>query len=447
MDDEYDDVGSCYLGLYEQAIAASLQNNTQDKCVEAVSDVLYKMNEVKLEVDVFKHVTTDAQIMNITAQSLRSLAEISDTNEETFNVLDLAARWREKKKMVVGQFSASKWFIPCEYASDRTEVQRWQWLRNFTRTSLIDSDGWSQDSERLALTHAVVDNVDKHVQTCGTLFLSAEFGNNWDRMSDRALQCFPGRPPVLTYMLGTFEPGEPPAKKRRETKSRNALMNKQKKKPEDLIEADEDDDEMLQQMRFVMSVLAEAMKTNDNKPLCYFRFVVDPHSFSNTIENIFHTSFMVRDGLASLTLNDGFPEISLIPKKVLEKEKETGTAKPKHALVLPLDMDMWEKRVYYDKFVVFRCDRSRELVSEEGILRLSLLCSAATGVVNLFQKRVYYDKFVVFRRDRSCELVSEEGILRLSLLCSAVTGVVNLFQEVVKNYNIKEAMIPNTLRN
>nr|CAD7575964.1 unnamed protein product [Timema californicum] len=202
----------------------ALQNNTQDKCVEAVSDVLYKMNEVKLEVDVFKHVTTDAQIMNITAQSLRSLAEISDTNEETFNVLDLAARW------------------------------------------------------------------------------SAEFGNNWDRMSDRALQCFPGRPPVLTYMLGTFEPGEPPAKKRRETKSRNALMNKQKKKPEDLIEADEDDDEMLQQMRFVMSVLAEAMKTNDSKPLCYFRFVVDPHSFSNTIENIFHTSFMVRDGLASLTL-------------------------------------------------------------------------------------------------------------------------------------------------
>ncbi|CAG2067017.1 unnamed protein product, partial [Timema podura] len=124
----------------------------QDKCVEAVSDVLYKMNEVKLEVylcgvaltraldsfignhmtrfrsvrivandihavflrswspwiqrlravrcsrgviyvDVFKHVTTDAQIMNITAQSLRSLAEISDTNEETFNALDLAARW------------------------------------------------------------------------------------------------------------------------------------------------------------------------------------------------------------------------------------------------------------------------------------------------------------------------------------------------------------------
>ncbi|CAG2066782.1 unnamed protein product, partial [Timema podura] len=42
--------------------------------------------------------------------------------------------------------------------------------------------------------------------------------------------------------------------------------------------------------------------------------------------------------------DDGFPEIGLIPKKVLEKEKETDTAKPKHALVLPLDMDMWEVR-------------------------------------------------------------------------------------------------------
>ena len=42
----------------------------------------------------------------------------------------------------------------------------------------------------------------------------------------------------------------------------------------------------------------------------FFHFVVDPASFSNTVENIFYVSFLVRDGGVSIEDRDGEPMLS-----------------------------------------------------------------------------------------------------------------------------------------
>ncbi|NXY51284.1 NSE4A protein, partial [Ceuthmochares aereus] len=47
---------------------------------------------------------------------------------------------------------------------------------------------------------------------------------------------------------------------------------------------------------------------NDRKyaeaPISFFDLVIDPNSFARSMENIFHVSFIIRDGLARLKLDD-----------------------------------------------------------------------------------------------------------------------------------------------
>jgi hypothetical protein len=46
--------------------------------------------------------------------------------------------------------------------------------------------------------------------------------------------------------------------------------------------------------------LKHAYSDNKNNPINFLEFVVDPKSFSQTIENIFHVSFLVNNADASI---------------------------------------------------------------------------------------------------------------------------------------------------
>lgn len=54
----------------------------------------------------------------------------------------------------------------------------------------------------------------------------------------------------------------------------------------------------------VEQVLHFLRKACRNGPISYFHVALDPDSFTRTIENIYHLSFLARDGLVSVTLGE-----------------------------------------------------------------------------------------------------------------------------------------------
>ena len=45
--------------------------------------------------------------------------------------------------------------------------------------------------------------------------------------------------------------------------------------------------------------LENAYEVNDRNPISYFNFVLDPQSFTKSVENMFHFSFLVKEGMFS----------------------------------------------------------------------------------------------------------------------------------------------------
>ncbi|NXJ86999.1 EID3 inhibitor, partial [Trogon melanurus] len=85
--------------------------------------------------------------------------------------------------------------------------------------------------------------------------------------------------------------------------------------------------------------------TNDRQyaetPISFFEFVIDPNSFARTVENIFHVSFLIRDGLARLKLDENALPI-IEPTKDEERRKDDHGAGARNQLVISLSHQEWK---------------------------------------------------------------------------------------------------------
>ncbi|KAK8109995.1 hypothetical protein PG999_008132 [Apiospora kogelbergensis] len=74
------------------------------------------------------------------------------------------------------------------------------------------------------------------------------------------------------------------------------------------------------------------------------RFVVNPRSFGQTVENMFYVSFLIRDAKIRLEYDDdGFATLVPVDKDELEEQQNAGrqAARQRQQAVFHLDMDIW----------------------------------------------------------------------------------------------------------
>jgi hypothetical protein len=55
-------------------------------------------------------------------------------------------------------------------------------------------------------------------------------------------------------------------------------------------------------VKAIDDILKKAYSENDNKDISYIKFAFNPHSFTKTVENIFHIAFLVNNAKASIFL-------------------------------------------------------------------------------------------------------------------------------------------------
>ncbi|CAF1384779.1 unnamed protein product [Rotaria sordida] len=103
--------------------------------------------------------------------------------------------------------------------------------------------------------------------------------------------------------------------------------------------------------------LEEAYENNNNQPISFFIFTIHPTKFSRSVENIFHISFLIKEGKVELFLdNNGLPVLR--PLKESNKLNDSNmninlssSNTNSHQfnsltqLILSLDIEQWETLV------------------------------------------------------------------------------------------------------
>ncbi|KAM6185864.1 non-structural maintenance of chromosomes element 4 homolog A [Rhynchocyon petersi] len=137
--------------------------------------------------------------------------------------------------------------------------------------------------------------------------------DSWKRAGQTA-ESFLNRTPTFHFLLGLIQ-GESPAPKPRVERPRKVpMLEQQRTMPAQLQRMEESHQEATEkEVERILGLLQTYFREDPETPMSFFDFVVDPHSFPRTIENIFHVSFIVRDGFARIRLDqDRLPIIEPI---------------------------------------------------------------------------------------------------------------------------------------
>lgn len=206
---------------------------------------------------------------------------------------------------------------------------------------------------------------------------------DWEVLGEAAGACFNAVPSGICFLNGSLTHGQPPVE--RKIPSRRRMVQEDKdaveERPEDVEGHTEKDDNKLSAVEKSMNDMYKALQHNVNKhynenkrklneanggeidnaakkklkkygsEIDGVKFLFNPKSFTQTVENIFHYSFLVKKGGAAIQVREKGLEIDgpvktkpgLVLKYVKESQNENQNKKaytPKQA-IMSLNMQEW----------------------------------------------------------------------------------------------------------
>ena len=154
--------------------------------------------------------------------------------------------------------------------------------------------------------------------------------------------------PKLDFIYGPLAM-EPIIKHRaaRERNTQKKPTESQKKKPQQLQQEEQEESttkEVQRVLKAIHKLTDPEQGSHSNVP--FFEFITDPDSFSTTIENMFHLSFLVKDGKVKLYLDeDNTPVVKYDPASGQVPTSTPGTTRALSLsqVVISMTIEKWKK--------------------------------------------------------------------------------------------------------
>ncbi|XP_055976645.1 non-structural maintenance of chromosomes element 4 homolog A [Sorex fumeus] len=146
------------------------------------------------------------------------------------------------------------------------------------------------------------------------------------------------------FLLGSIQGDAPPPKPRTDRPRRVLASEEQRAMPAELKRMEESHQEATEkEVERILGLLQTYFREDPDTPMSFFDFVVDPHSFPRTVENIFHVSFIIRDGFARIRLDqDRLPIIEPVND---ENEGVDQNTQIRNQGIIALSYRDWEEIV------------------------------------------------------------------------------------------------------
>ncbi|KAJ7038930.1 Nse4 C-terminal-domain-containing protein [Mycena alexandri] len=161
---------------------------------------------------------------------------------------------------------------------------------------------------------------------------------DWAKVGRRAL-ARSRRVPAAGFMMGPLSLEQ----KQRAPKQQRAKFEKNKNdetKPQSIREEDisRSENETTKNVAIVAALLEQIDKIN------LFRLVINPNSFSQSLENIFYLSFLIRDAKVAFQIDDDGEPLVFACEEVSDQDRETGVLL-KRQLIFEFDMATWRRAI------------------------------------------------------------------------------------------------------
>lgn len=163
----------------------------------------------------------------------------------------------------------------------------------------------------------------------------------WAKLARRAECCF-RTAPTFHYMMGSFHAEPPPPKQRIERQRKAANKEAKRIMPTQLKKMEESHQEATEkEVERILGYLKTYYRDDPTIPISYYEFVIDPNSFSRTVENMFHVSFLIRDSLARMYLDDDkLPCIAPV-----EEDMAGAASASRNQCVTSISMKTWRELI------------------------------------------------------------------------------------------------------